>query len=219
MRKYIRSIFILCGWLLTLAAFPVFAQEKPMSKNQINKKPIKDFEKLIKKEIATGKLDLNKSFLIELEGVLNENGRLDLKKSRFVKSEGDAAMFNIAKSFVEAVGNSGWLIYLREFGIEKMNLMLRQNDSQTYAAVVSELPTSERAATIATGLNTMVRGAQMRETGARGINQDEKLLIGGIKAESADKILTIKLTYEKSAVRELINRLLNETGMKQSSEK
>lgn len=219
MRKFNKTVFLACGLLLTLAAFPVFAQEKAMDKIEVSKKPLQNFEKLIRKEIAAGKVDLSKSFSIELETVLNENGRFDRKKSRFVKSEGDAAIIEIAKSFVEAVADSGWLVYLRQLDVEKMNLTLGQNDSQTYAAVVSELPTAERAATIAAGLNTMVRLAQMKETGAKGISQDEKFLIGGIEVERANKILTIKLTYEKSAVRELIDRLLKETETKQSSEK
>lgn len=219
MRKFNKTVFLACGLLLTLAAFPVSAQEKAMDKIEVSKKPLQNFEKLIRKEIATGKVDLSKSFSIELEGVLDKNGRLDAKKSRFVKETGDAAMIDIAKSFIAAVGDSGWLIYLRQFGVEKMNLTLAQDDSQTYAVVVSELPTAERTATIVSALNMMVQFAQMKETSAKGISQDEKFLIGGIKAERANKILTIKLTYEKPAVRELIDCLLKETETKQSSEK
>ena len=221
MKKFRQLIFLICGLLLTLAAFPVFAQEeKTVSEIQISRKPLQDFEKLIRKEIATGKVDLSKSFLIELEGVLDKNGRLNAKESSFVKSEGDAVVVDIAKSFVGAVADSGWLVYLRQIDVEKMNLTFAQDDSQTYAVVVSELPTAERAERVASALNRMVSMAlERKEIEAEGIDQDEKFLIGGIKAERADKILTIRLTYEKSAVRELINRLLKENKTKQSSEK
>jgi len=216
MRKIAQIIFLACGLLLTLAAFSVFPQE--VKEVEMNKRPFQDLTDFVVQKVEKKKVDLTKPFSIELEGVLNNDGRLAAKKSKFTKSTGDAAMIEIGKSFIEAVSESGFLSYLKSFGVEKLNLTLVQDDNQIYADVIAEVETSQKAATISTSLNSATQIVRAKKDEMKNLRDDEKILIGGLKASSNGKTLAIKVAYEKSVIQELINRMLKESQVKQSSE-
>lgn len=219
MKKIAQIVFFACGLLLTLAAFPVFAQEeKLVGEYEMSRRPLDNLAQLVRRETAAGKVDLTKPFSIELEGVLNNNGRLDAKKSKFTKTAGDAAMIEIGKSFIEAVSDSGFLSYLKSFGVEKLNLTLVQDDNRIYADVVAEVETSQRAASISKSLNSAAQIGRARKDEMKNLRNDEKILISGLKASSDGKTLVIKVAYEKSVIQELINHMLKESEVKQSSE-
>lgn len=209
MRKFNKTVFLACGLLLTLAAFPVFAQD--IQENKINKKPLQDFFKHVLQKVIAEKVDLTKPFAIELEGVLTKEGRLDPKSAKFTKSEGDEKAVNVAKTFVEAVNDSGWFIYLQSYGIEKIKLALVQDDSQIYADVVLELPTLERARTITSGFSMLLRMIPlMNEKSEKKLSEDGKVLFQGVKVKNEDKNVTLKFAYQKSVVHEMINRKLQD---------
>ena len=212
MKKFNQTIFLVCGIVLTLAAFPVFAQEENRAnRNEINKKPFQDFAGYVKEKTATGKVDLSKPFSIELESVLTKDGKFDAKQSKFIKTEGDAEMIEIGKRFIEAVGDSGVFGYLKDLGIVKFNLTLAQNDSQTYAVVITEQLKEQRAKTIATLFGMAIRMSSLPDKeGRRILSDDERVLFNGVKLESEDGKLLINAVYEKSAIQEMINRRLRE---------
>ncbi len=216
MKNFKQQIFLVCGLLLTLAAFPAFAQE--VKEVEINKRPFQDLRDFVKQKVETKKVDLNKSFSIELEGVLTKEGKLDQKKSKFTKSEGDAAMIEVGKSFIEAVNDSGMFGYLKSLGIENLNFALVQDENQIYANIVSEVETSQSAMTISTGLNFIMKFAQAKNNEMKNLSEDEKILINGLKASNNGKILTINLAYDKSVVQEMIKRKLKESEINQLSE-
>jgi hypothetical protein len=209
MRKFNRKFFLGCGLFLTLAAFPVFAQEeKSVGEYEMTQRPLDNLAQLVRRETAAGKVDLTKPFSIQLEGVLNNDGRLDASKSKFTKSAGDAAMIEIGKSFIKAVSESGFLSYVKDFGVEKLNLVLVQNDNQIYADVFAEVETPQRAASISKSLNSAAQIARTRKDERKSLRDDEKILISGLKAITDGKTLGIKVAYEKSVIQELINRIL-----------
>jgi len=219
MKKIVQFVFLACGLLLTVAAFPVFAQEeKSVGEYEMSRRPLDNLAQLVRRETAAGKVDLTKPFSIELEGVLNNNGRLDGKKLKFTKTAGDAAMIEIGKSFIEAVSDSGFLSYLKSFGVEKLKLTLVQDDNQIYADIVAEVETSQRAASISKSLNSAAQIGRTRKDEMKNLRNDEKILISGLEASSDGKTLVIKVAYEKSVIQELINRMLKESEVKQSSE-
>ena len=219
MKNFNKVTFLACGLLLTLAAFPVFAQEeKLVGEYEMSRRPLDNLAQLVRRETAAGKVDLTKPFSIELEGVLNINGRLDANKSKFTKTAGDAAMIEVGKSFIEAVSDSGFLSYLKDFGVEKLNLTLVQDDNQIYAAVIAEIETSQKAALVSKSLNSAAERVQAKKDELKNLRNDEKILISGLKASSDGKTLVIKVAYEKSVIQELINRMLKESEVKQSSE-
>ena len=213
MKKFNPIIFLACGLLLTLAAFPVFAQN--VQENKINSKPFQDFVSFISQEVSSGKVDLTKPFAIELEGILTKEGKLDAKKSKFTKSEGDAKMVGIAKDFIEAVNSSGLFGYLRNLGIEKIKFALVQDDSQIYGGIVSEQESAQRAMTVSSGFNTLLRMVSlMDESKQKRLSDEEKIFLQGVTANNEDKNLTLKFAYQKSVIHEMINRGLQELKQK-----
>lgn len=211
MRKIKQIIFIACGMMaLTLAAFPVFAQDE---KIEINKMPIKDFALNIKRQVEAGKIDLTKSFSLELEGVLTKDGKLDPKKSKFTKSGGDAAMIEVGKQFVETVSNSGGFQYLTALGIEKINFAVSQNEKQITAIVKSETATPSKAKTMASGINMMLKMAAMKSN-----NEDDKALLSYFNVIADDKIFVINFAAPREEVHEVLKKHLEKMTTKESSE-
>ena len=218
MKNFNKVIFLVCGLLLTLAAFPAFAQEEKSAREyEMSQRPLDDLAQLVRREKTAGKVDLTKPFSIELESFLNIKGRLDAEKSKFTKTAGDAAMIEIGKKFIEAASDSGFLSHLKSFGVEKLTLTLVQDDNQIYAEVVGEVETSQRAASISKSLNSAAQIGRTRKDERENL-RDEKILISGLEASSNGKTLVIKVAYEKSVIQELINRLLKEREVKRSSE-
>ena len=126
MRKFYRALFLLCGLLLTLAAFPGFAQQNQSPGVEVNQRPFQDLVGLVKMQVDKKQVDLTKPFSIELEGTLDNSERLDPKTAKFIKTEGDEKTASIAKSFVEAVNVSGMFAYLKNYGVDKINFALAQ---------------------------------------------------------------------------------------------
>jgi hypothetical protein len=215
MKNSIKNIFLACGIALTLAVFPVFAQEKV----EINKMPFNDLARIVKQKTDEGKVDLTKSFSIEIEGALDKSGGLDPKQTKLKKSTGDAAMIEIGKKFITAVSDSGLFVYLKDLGVEKIKFTLAQDDSELNAAIVPELGTPERAKTLTSTLTMVVRLVPMlNNKEPKRFGDDEMILIRGVNVSSEAKTVTINFAYEKSVIQELINRKLKEAEIKQLSE-
>jgi len=160
MKKFNQLVFLACGLLLTLAANSVFAQEEKSV--QINKKPIDDFAGQVAEKVRNRKVDLAAPFSIQAEVFLDVNGQFDSRKSKYVKSEGDAEMIVVAKDLVEAIGDSNIFIYLQKLGIKKANLTFSQDETTVRCSVISEFPTAEKAKATASGLNAIFGMAKLQ---------------------------------------------------------
>jgi hypothetical protein len=210
MKKVKQTIFLVCGLLLTLAAVPVFAQEN--DRIQLNKRPLQDLADLVSEKIAQGKFDLTKPFSIQLEGVLNKDGKLDPKKSKFNKGEGDAAMIEIGKSFIQSINDSGFFYYLKQLGIEKVNLTLSQDETTVKGIIKSELPTQEKAKTIASGLNGLFVMAKTLNKG-----DDVKILLENWHTEADAKNLSISFAAPRGEIHEFVVRELRKIKEKKQA--
>lgn len=211
MRKFNGVLLFVCGLFLTLAAFPVFAQENQVREVPLNQKPFLDLAELIREKVDGNKVDLTKPFLVELEGTLDNRGMLDRKTAKFVKTEGDAKTADIAKSFIEAVNDSGVFGYLQRHGIEKIKLTVAQNESQIYAVIVSEQKTPEKVKTLVTLWNSVLTAIHLLdEQGLKNLSSDERTLLSGAKVNSKNNSIILNFAYQKSVIREVINRKLEE---------
>ena len=132
------------------------AMPTPMSADainsvQINKKPLTEFADGIVDQWASKKVDLNKDFSITLNGVITDDGKLDPKKSKWdtTKQTGDQQMIDIGKSAFDALGQSGYLTYLKSAGVDQITAVLTQDDEKITVLISSKQKTLERANTIA----------------------------------------------------------------------
>lgn len=200
MRKHFKQISFICGLLLTLAAFPVFAQEQAV----INRKPLKDFGDFVISKLEKKEVDLTKPFLIELHGSLNKEGKFDNQKTKFIRAEGDTQMTEVAKSGVEAINDSGLLFYLKNLGINKINLIMAQNEEQFYLTINSEQISQAKAQRLVSGLN-LVFGLVKFTT------KDENVitLFNGAKSSTKDKLAIIEFVYSKTQAQEMIKQKID----------
>jgi hypothetical protein len=209
MIKFVKSFFLLCGVSLALAALPVFAQQDANGIT-INKKPLRDFSESVKDKIAKKEVDLDKPFLVELEGVLIEGGKFDSTKSKFIRSEGDAKVVEIAKQAMLVIGDSGWFGYLKAMGIKKIIFTLSQNDTELTAKILGEQKDENTAKTTASGLNTFILIGQKTADG------DEKVLLDKATVTPEGKMIVLNFAIPKQVAQEMITRKLQENERKET---
>ena len=179
----------------------------------LNKRPLADFADSILAQWSSNQIDLNQPFTIVLNGVINKDGMLDRDKSKFdpTKQKGDQKMIDVAKSAIEAVGDSGYLNYLRSLNVEKVTITLVQDDKQITAVVSSSQKTPELAKTISSGLNNYIAIGKLKFSDPA---SDERKLLDGAKVTADGKNFVLNFAIPKDVAQEMINRKLKEAQAK-----
>lgn len=209
MKKYIKLGFLVCGLAFGLAAFPVFAQNDATPDVAVNEKPFHDWASMVKNKIEISKTDLTKPFLVELEGFIDKDGRFDRGRSKFIRIEGDQQVASFGKSFIEAAGDSGILVYLQRQGVEKINLTLAQDNTQTFLKVVSEQESPERATRTANGLESTFNLLKLIDfQGIKRLDENSRFLVQGAKASSDGNKMILEFSFPKAAAHQMITRAL-----------
>ena len=183
----------------------------PVSADVINKKPLQDFGDVVLEKVTKKEIDLTKNFLVEMQGTITDEGKFDRdpKKSRFVKTEGDQAMVDVAKSALEAIGDSGLLTYLKNLGIDKVNFTIQQDNDQIYVVIMSEQKTEQRANSISSGLNNLI------SLGKKTVKEeDTKMLLDAATSESKGKNFVLNFKLLKPIAQDMINRQLQKAEAK-----
>ena len=189
----------------------------PVTGVAINKRVMRDYANLVKQRVDNREVDLNQAFKIVAEAALTKEGKLDVTvdkktkqpKSRVVLTEGDEQMVDIAKKAIEAVGDSGWLIYLRTQGIEKINYSIEQNAEQVMIVITSDQPTPERANTIMSGLKGTIEAALLLDqNNIKKLGDDERTLLQSATPISNGKQFILNFTISKQVAMEMITRRL-----------
>ncbi len=190
---------------------------------EINKKPLEDFaETVLAKTAAENKqkIDLTKPFMVVMDGVISKDGKFVRAKSKYVKSAGDQEMIDVAKEAIEAIGNSGLLGFLRNLDVEKINFTLVQDDKQIYAIIASDQKSPERANTLTSGFNGLLKSAYLLDsTGMKKLGDDEKILLNSAKTSSKDKQFILNFAMPKKDAHDMINRNLEKEAKKREAEK
>ena len=193
------------------------AKKSPSVKEvEINKKPLEDFAADIVDKWAKKEVDLNNQFVVRLIAKLTPEGRL-AKNSRFDRSsdKGDQKMINVAKSALEAVGDSGWLAYLSDLGVKDVTITLMQNEDNLVARLESTAKTENEARTLASGIGGLISLAKLKKLGA-----DETKLIKAAKVPKArGKVFFLDFQMAKPEAHEIMNRKLTEALAKKQKEK
>jgi hypothetical protein len=187
---------------------------------EINKKPLEDFAEAVLEKTAVQnkqKIDLTKPFMVVMDGVISKDGKFVREKSKYIKSAGDQEMIDVAKDAIEAIGNSGLLGYLRNLDVEKINFTLIQDDKQIYAIIASDQKSPERANTLTSGFNGLLKSAFLLDsTGMKKLGDDEKILLNSAKTSSKDKQFILNFAMPKKDAHEMINRNLEKEAKKRA---
>ena len=216
MKRVSLKLIGIMSCLMILATLSIFGQEAQKKEFQtFNKKPLQDFALNLNQKLDSKEVDLDKPFSITLEGYLTKEGRFDVKRSKFTKSEGDEKMIAIGKMAIEAISDSFLFSYLRELGVEKVKVDLFQNDKNASLIIKSEMATSEKAKTISSGFNSLLRLAtsNVKE------DKDVKTLLEATSVNSQDNNFILNFALPKEEAHRLLKVELQKLKEKSYSSK
>jgi len=201
---------------------PTTDNSEKVAEVEINKKVMKDFASTVKTKYDKKEVDLSQNFKVVAEGFLTKDGKLDTTpdkktkqpRSRILTAEGNQQMVEVAAQAIAAIGDSGWLGYLRNQGVEKINFTVVQDNDNLQVIITSDFPTPERANTVTSGLNGLMQGALLADkNGWKKLGDDEKVLLGSAKAvvnPDNGKQFVLNFVLPKPIAQEMITRKLNE---------
>lgn len=185
----------------------------PVAEEIINKKPLQDFGDEVLDKIAAKKVDLTKPFMVVMQGAITKDGKFDQKKSAYLRTGGDQEMVDVAKSAIEAIGDSGLLTYLEKLGVENINFTLVQDDKEIYAIITSDQKSESKAKTISSGLNTAI------SLGKATVKEEDTLaLLNAAKVESKGKSFVLNFKLDKPVGQELMKRALDKAQAKRQQQ-
>jgi hypothetical protein len=173
--------------------------------NQINKKALKDFVAYADDLKTKGKLDLDKPFEIVIEGQLDKDGKLT--NAKFSKKAGDPNLVDLFGRMVEALNDSGFLIYLKPLNKDnpgaKVIFTIKQGESEVLASVESEASSSDSARVLAKTFNAaLFLGAKSRS------GKDEEILMKNTSATPDGKKVVVNFSMPRQSVVDLIKKQL-----------
>ena len=186
-------------------------ESEPVEEVKINKKVMQDFGNEVYKLVKDTKLDTNQPFKVVVEGVITKDGKFDRtidKKTNKAKSgitlaEGDPQMVEVGKQALEAIGDSGWLGYLRNFGADNVKITLIQDGEKLYARVESDQKTPEKARTMASGVNAIM---SLTKNNVK-LGEDETIILNGAQKPTSDgKFFILEFQLPQPTVQEMIQR-------------
>ena len=173
--------------------------------NQINKKALKDFAAYANDLKKQGKLDLNKPFEIVVEAEMDEKGKL--QKPHFLRRAGDENLVALFTRMIEALNDSGFLIYLQPISKDnpgaKVIITVKQGESDVIASVASETSSTARAETVAGVLNNLLfLGAGSRS------GKDEEVIMKNTSATPDGKKVVVNFSMPRQSVVDMIKKQL-----------
>lgn len=193
------------------------ANNETVQEIEINKRVMQDFGNMVKAKVDKKEVDLTQPFKVIVEGTLTKDGKLDLSidkrtkkaKSQFVFEEGDPQMIEVAKEALEAVGDSGWLGYLKNSGADNVKITLVQDQDKFFAIVESDQKTPEKAQIMASGINMLINLTRKNVK----LGEDETILINGAqKPTSNGKFFRLDFALPKQTVQDMIKRNLDKAA-------
>ncbi|HXG85438.1 MAG TPA: hypothetical protein VNI84_15560 [Pyrinomonadaceae bacterium] len=185
---------------------------------EINKKPFEDLGDALNDKLEKKEIDLTKPFFVVLDATINDDGKFDPKKSKFVRADGDKEMSDMAKLALEAVGNSGILGHLKGVGINKVNITLVQDNEKISAIILSDQKTPEKARTSASGFNTLLSGLILLDNnGLTKLDANSKTLVNNSKVTSDGKNFVLNFAIPKQMGQELIDQSLKQRAEKKNN--
>lgn len=176
---------------------------------EINKKPLKDFAAHANDLKNQGKLDLNKPFEVVIEATLDENGKL--KGARVVDKEGDENLVDMFRKMVQALNDSGFLIFLKPINQDnpgaRVKITIKQGDQQILASVETESSSAGSAERLSNTLNNLlVFGAVSRN------GKDEAELMKNTSAAPDGKKVVVNFSMPRQTVLDMIKKQMATSG-------
>jgi hypothetical protein len=200
----------------TPEALPTPMSSDAVTAVQINKKPLIDFADDVSAEWESKQVDLNQDFTVALNAFITADGRLDIKKSKFdvAKETGDKKMIDVGKAALQALGESGYLTFLKSAGVDQITAVLIQDDTNITVQITSVQKTQERAQSIASNVGAAIL---IGKTVTKNPSDERTLLDGAQSTTDGKKTFVLNFQMPKPVAQEMINRKLTEAQAKRKA--
>jgi len=173
------------------------------TENEINKKPLKDLAAHMNDLKNEGKLDLDKPFKIVIVAQLDENGKL--VNPDLLEKEGDVVLQDLFKRLIEALNDSGLLIFLKPIREDNpgatVKITVMQGDQKVLASVESEVSSQDSAEKLAKGFNILLVGGAWARDG-----KDEAQLMKNSSAKPDGKKVMVNFAMPRQTVIEMLKK-------------
>jgi hypothetical protein len=181
--------------------------------NEINRQPIKDLAAYANNLKNEGKLDLEKSFEVQLEAELDGEGKLH--DPTVTQKSGDPNLSSLATSAIAAINDSGLLIYLKKVNEghpTKITIVISQDGNSLLAKLETELGSEQSARQQAGAFSIIMKLAQKTREG-----KDEEALLKRTTAVSEGKKLVFQFSMPRQDAVDMIKKQLASGSTKQGS--
>jgi len=179
----------------------------------INKRPFVDLANSVNDLLDKNQVKLESAFVVNASGKLNKDGKLDPKSFRYVQAaSSDEKLIDVVKESIEAINDSGYLLYLKELSGKDFDLLLQQDDSNISAIVKSEMESETRARTLKSNLDLLIglKKALKSSAEADQNDKDDLVLLENAKIEIEGKKVIIRFVVPKEIALPMIQRKLAE---------
>lgn len=181
---------------------------------------MKDLADLVQRQVQSKEVDLDAPFLVELSGTIGKNGKLDPVTAKYIRTEGDAKIVEVAKRAVEAMNDAGYFQYLSSFSAGKIVILVKQDETEFAVDISSELSSEQRAKAVVSAMRIMLTFAkdQKSQSPEDQRSKDELILLNSTTVSSESKNFAITFKLPKAVFQIMLARELATPPSKQQSQ-
>jgi hypothetical protein len=194
MRLGLYAVVTVCG-----ISAPVFAQNVSSNFEAYSRQPFKALGLKVKKLKSENRLDLQSAFEIRGTAKLDKNGLLEEDSLKYTVVAGnDPQIISIVKDSIDALRESGLLMYVRSLGEANIEFSVGQDQKTFFSNVSFQFDRDAKAASTATALNLGVSLAttknEMKIEELRNTTGSDSILEGRHRKDELNLLQNTRIT-------------------------
>ncbi len=175
-------------------------ESKPEEKIKIDKKPLDEFTDSVVAQWSKKQIDVLKPFSVEMNVVLDGEGKFNNDYTKYLKTEGDKDLVKVAKSGIQAVNDSGYFMYIKNFGISNFKLTFAQDKDAIWAYINANAESVKEAKAIEKEYDTVIAKIKSETK-----DITERFILEQFTATRQESQLTLKFKLPNIIVRQVLN--------------
>jgi len=183
----------------------------PVTDAQINKRPFVLLANNINDLLDKNQVKLDSKIAITATGKIDKKtNKFDPKSFAYKQADSqDKMLIEVVKEAIEAMNDSGYLVYLTALSGKDLSIQILQDDNNVGALIQTELESENRANSISSGLRLIIRGkVQAKKDAADQNDKDDLLLLQNAAVNAEGKKLVIGFNIPKADLQRMIQRKL-----------
>lgn len=176
------------------------AEKETENTVKLDKKYLKEFTDSVVEQWSKKQIDVLKPFSVELNVVLDDEGKFNKDYTKYLKTEGDKDLIKVAKSGIQAVNDSGYFMYIKNFGISNFKLTFAQDKDAVWAYINTNAESVKEAKAIEKEYDTVIAKIKSETK-----DITEKFILEQFAATRQELQMTLKFKLPGIVVRQVLN--------------